>query len=153
MPMIYFGNRNIIRKMIYLHISSLGNPVTLINLSVQINFWIKLEATFCVLNVVSQNSMQMCIFEPTHEILAHFVLRKFILQTRMCRHPVGLDVWFLVGPIVYFHTLCVRTAKDLVRVCSCAGSPEPSLVAYVISTIISWAGSFLPDAKQSCNTE
>ena len=37
--------------------------------------------------------------------------------------------------------LCVRTAKALVRLCGCAGSPEPSLVAYVISTIISWAGS------------
>ena len=36
---------------------------------------------------------------------------------------------------------CVRTAKALVRLRGCAGSPEPSLVAYVISTIISWAGS------------
>ena len=26
--------------------------------------------------------------------------------------------------------------------CRCAGSPAPSLVAYVLSTIISWAGSF-----------
>ena len=38
---------------------------------------------------------------------------------------------------------CVRTAKALVRLRGCAGSPEPSLVAYVISTIISCAGSFL----------
>ena len=30
--------------------------------------------------------------EPTHEILALFVLRKFILQTHMRSHPVGLDV-------------------------------------------------------------
>ena len=30
--------------------------------------------------------------EPAHEIMALFVLRKLILQTRMCRHPVGLDV-------------------------------------------------------------
>ena len=40
------------------------------------------------------------------------------------------------------HTPCVRTAKALARLCICAGSPEPSLVAHVISTIISWAGSF-----------
>ena len=60
----------------------------------------------------------------------------------MRSNPVGLDVWFLVRPFVYFHTLCVRTAKALVRLPECAGSPEPSLVAYVISTIISWAGSF-----------
>ena len=40
-----------------------------------------------------------------------FVLRKLILQTRMPSHPVGRDVWFLVGPFVYFHTSCVWTAK------------------------------------------
>ena len=79
--------------------------------------------------------------EPAHEIMALFVLSKLILQTRMRGHPVGLDVWFLVGPFVYIHTSCVRTAKALVRLCRCAGSPEPSLVTCVISTIISWAGS------------
>ena len=63
------------------------------------------------------------------------------LQTCMLSHPVGLDVWFLVGLFIYFHTSCVRTAKARVRLRRCAGSPEPSLVAYVISTIISWAGS------------
>ena len=83
------------------------------------------------------------LIEPSHEIMALFVLRKLILQTRMRSHPVGLDVWCLVGPIVYFHTLCVRTAKALARLRGYAGSPEPSLVAYVISTIISWAGSIM----------
>ena len=29
---------------------------------------------------------------PSHEIMALFVLRKFILQTRMRSHPVGVDV-------------------------------------------------------------
>ena len=62
--------------------------------------------------------------EPSHEIMVLFVLRKLILQTCMCSHPVGLDVWFLVELCIYFNTLS-----------------EPSLVAYVISTIISWAGS------------
>ena len=33
---------------------------------------------------------------------------KIILQTGMRSHPVELDVWFLVGPFVYFHTLCER---------------------------------------------
>ena len=79
--------------------------------------------------------------EPEHEIMALFVHRKLILQTRMRSYPVGLDVWFFVRPFVYFHTSCVRTAKALARLLRCAGSPEPSLVAYVISTIISWAGS------------
>ena len=36
----------------------------------------------------------------------------------------------------------MRTATALVRLRGCAGSPEPSLVAHVISTIISRAGSF-----------
>ena len=75
-----------------------------------------------------------------------FVIRKLILQMHMRSHPVKQDVWFLVGPFVYFHTSCVRTAKALARMRRCAGLPEPSLVAYVISTIISWAGSFIIDA-------
>ena len=79
--------------------------------------------------------------EPCHEIMVLFVLRNLILQTRMCSHPVGVDVWFFVGHFVYFHTLCVRTAKALARLRGCAGSPVPSLVAYLISTIMSWAGS------------
>ena len=75
--------------------------------------------------------------EPAHEIMALFILRKFILQTRMRSHPVELNVWCLVGPFAYFHTSCVRPAKVLARLRGCIGSPEPSLVAYVISTIIS----------------
>ena len=50
-------------------------------------------------------------FEPSHEIMVLFVLRKPILQTRMRSHPVGLDVWCFIGPFVYFHTSFVRTAK------------------------------------------
>ena len=79
--------------------------------------------------------------EPTHAILAHFVLRKFILQIRLCSHPVGLDVWFLVRLFVYFHCSCVRTGKALARLHRCTGSPELSLVAYAISTIILRAGA------------
>ena len=59
----------------------------------------------------------------------------------MRNHPVGLVVWFLVGPFVYFHTSCGRTAKALARLRIRAVLPEPSLAGYVISTIISWAGS------------
>ena len=90
-------------------------------------------------------------FEPAHEIMVLFNLHKLILQKCMRSHPVGLDVWFLVRPFVYFHTSCVRTAKAVARVCRCAGSSEPSLVAYVISTIISWAGSFRQFRIQSAS--
>ena len=81
-----------------------------------------------------------CIFESSHEIMALFVLHKLILQTRMCSHPVGLDVWCLVWPFFFFHTSCVRTAKALARLRGCAGSTEPSLVAYVIKyhNLMSW---------------
>ena len=48
------------------------------------------------------NDGKLRLFEPCHEIMVLFVLRKRILQTRMHSHPVGLDVWFLVGHFVYF---------------------------------------------------
>ena len=67
--------------------------------------------------------------------MALFVLHK-PNSTRMCSHPM------VVGPFVYFHTSCVWTDKALARLRRWAGSPEPSLVAYVISTVISWAVSF-----------
>ena len=59
-------------------------------------------------------------FEPCHEIVVLFVLRKLILQTRMRSHPVGIDVWYLVRPFVYFNTSCVRTAKALAKLHRCA---------------------------------
>ena len=93
-----------------------------------------------LLRVIIDNTR---IIEPAHEIMALFLLRKFILQIRMRSHPAGLDVWFFVGPFLYFHTSCVRTAKALARLRGCAGLPEPSLVAYAISTKISWAGSII----------
>ena len=76
----------------------------------------------------------------SHEIMALFLLHKLILQMCMCGHPVGLDVWFLVKPIVHFHTSCVRTVKALVRL-------QMRRLAWVfaglISTIIWWAGSYV----------
>ena len=89
----------------------------------------------------SQSDISEIWNEPTNEMLALFVLRKFIPQICMRSHPAGLGVWFLVWPFVYFHSSCVQTAKALARLRGCAGSPEPSLVAYAVSTITSWAGS------------
>ena len=66
-------------------------------------------------------------FEPSHEIMVLFIPRNLILQTCVRSHPMELDVWFLVGPFIYFHTLCVRTAKAVARLHGCAGSPEPWL--------------------------
>ena len=88
-------------------------------------------------------------YEPSHEIMALFVLPKLILQTSMRSHQVGLDVWFLVGHFVYFYSSGVRTAKALARLRGCAGSPESSLVACVINTIAS-AHIVINDVRPSC---
>ena len=56
------------------------------------------------------------INEPLHEIMVFFVLRKHILQMCMRSHPLRIDNRFLVGPFIYFHTSCVRTAKAPARV-------------------------------------
>ena len=47
--------------------------------------------------------------EPCHEIMALSILHKRVLQTRMCSHPVGLDVWFLVGPFIDIHFMCATS--------------------------------------------
>ena len=49
--------------------------------------------------------------------------------------------------LIFGWTLCLLPyfmciSKALPRLRGWAGSPEPSLIAYVVSTIISWAGSF-----------
>ena len=88
-----------------------------------------------------QADRSLISIKPAHEMMALFVLRKRILQTCMCSHPVVLDFCFMLGTFVYFHTSWVRTVKALARLRGCAGPPAPLLVAYVISTIISWAGS------------
>ena len=79
-------------------------------------------------------------YEPTRKISALIALRKLNLPTRMRSNPLGLHVWYLVRTFVSFHTLCVWTMKALARG-GCTVSPEPSLFACAISTIISWAGS------------
>ena len=115
------------------------------NLMSWLNYKMKASSLVCLFSRThikdnKQFQKHIAVYEPSHEIMVHFILLKFIPQTRMRSHPVLLDVWFLVGPFVYFHTSYVRTAKALVRLRGCAGSPEPSLVAsYVINTIISWA--------------
>ena len=81
-------------------------------------------------------------YESTHEIMALIALHKLNLQTRMRSIPLGLYVWFFVRPFVYFHTLCVQTVKALVMR-GCAVLPELSLFAYAVSTIISWAGTYM----------
>ena len=48
-------------------------------------------------------------FEPCHEIMVLFVLRKLILQTSMRSHPVELDVWCLVDTSSTSYFMCVNS--------------------------------------------
>ena len=81
-------------------------------------------------------------FGPSHEIMVLFFLHKLIYLIAHA-HPSSGARCLIFGPTLrLLPYLCVRTVKSLARLLGCAGSPEPSLVAYVKSTIISCAGSF-----------
>ena len=43
----------------------------------------------------------------------------------------------LIWVFLYIHTLCMRTVKAMARMRICAGSPEPSLLGYMICAEIS----------------
>ena len=45
-------------------------------------------------NIAIKVYCKVCTIESAHVIMVLFVLRKLILQTRMHRHPVGLENWF-----------------------------------------------------------
>ena len=73
---------------------------------------------FCIFSWAKTNQHTKWVWywsnrdEPCHEIMVLFVLRKLILQARMCSHPMGLDVWFLVGPFIYFilpYVMCANS--------------------------------------------
>ena len=69
-------------------------------------------------------------FEPCHGIMVLFVLLKLIFFKRACtaiQQGYMSDFW------------SDPSSTSILRVCEHRG---PSLVAYVVSTIISWAGSF-----------
>ena len=68
-------------------------------------------------------------FEPCHEIMVLFVLRKLTLQTRMRSHPVRVmsDCWSDTSSTSILHVCEQR------RFCR---------LWHVIRTIISWAGYF-----------
>ena len=85
--------------------------------------------------------MPIVLFFSSRQFSAHPMRNFRSNQSTSGQFDYIVNVWCLVKPLVYFQTLCVWTAKALARLSGCAGSPEPSLVAYVISTIISWPGS------------
>ena len=81
----------------------------------------------CIREVCGQRSQYMeqthesIDIEPAHEIMALFVLRKLILQARMCSHPVGLDVWIFRSDPSSTSILHVCEQRRLWRDCTVAG--------------------------------
>ena len=76
------------------------------------------------------------ISEPAHEIMTFFVLRKLILQTRIRSHPVEARCLIFCQTLRLFpYFMCANSegSGETARIVS----PESSLVAYVVSTIIS----------------
>ena len=57
----------------------------------------------------------------------------------MCSHQAAPFVWSFFQQL--FPYLCRRSTKALLRLRGCAGSSEPSLFAFVASTIFTWADS------------
>ena len=88
--------------------------------------------------------------EPCHEIMVLFVLHKLILQMHLWSSSGARRLIFGQTLRLLPYITCANSKGSGETVCGCAGSPEPSLVAYVISTctIISWAGS---NIHYSCN--
>ena len=58
----------------------------------------------------------------------------------MSSHSEGPGIWFSVWRFLLIHCLYERAAKVLARLRGCAGSPEPSLLAWAISTKFAWRG-------------
>ena len=48
-------------------------------------------------------------FEPAHESMVLFVLRKLNLQTHMRSHPIGLDIWFWSDSRLLPYFKCVNS--------------------------------------------
>ena len=85
--------------------------------------------------------------EPSYDKRDRSAVRVEIRQTRMHSCSIEPEMWRCVWSFLLFHkhVLCERTAKALARQRGCAGSPEPSLVTYVMSTFFSWVGSIYFD--------
>ena len=90
-------------------------------------------------NLLPANIRHFRPIEPAHEIMALFILCKLILQTRMCSHPMGLDVWF------FGRTLCLIPYFMCANSEGSGGTARACLILrwspMWLSTIISRAGS------------
>ena len=97
-----------------------------------ISTWLNFSSTMpewpCVVNEPRQANS--CLRAFRHD--------KF--QLCMPSHSEGPGIWLSVWRFLLTHCLYERAAKVLARLRGCAGLPEPSLLAYAISTKFAWRG-------------
>ena len=80
------------------------------------------------------------LVEPRQANLCLRAFRHDTFQLCMPSHSEGPGIWLSVWRFLLIHCLYERAAKVLARLRGCAGSPEPSLLAYAISTKFAWRG-------------
>ena len=79
--------------------------------------------------------------ELSHEVMAHFIFRKLFFSNAHVQLSSGSRCLIFGRTLRQLpHFMCANS-EGYGKTAQMRGSPEPSLVAYVISTIISWAGS------------
>ena len=87
--------------------------------------------------------MYFPVFEPSREKRDIMVIRFVVLQMRMRSSLLGWETCVFAWSFLKVLITCLRTAKALARLRLCAVSPEPLLVAFVMSTLFSYACSFI----------
>ena len=88
---------------------------------------LKYQSVFKIIGAASSKFVSSSI--PSWQIL-----------TPMLSHSQGPGIWLSVWRFLLTHCLYERAAEVLARLRGCAGSPEPSLLAKVISTKFAWRG-------------
>ena len=81
-------------------------------------------------------------YEPRQANLCLRAFRHDKFQLRMPSFSEGPGIRLSVWRFLLIHCLYERAAKILARLRGCAGSPEPSLLAYAISTKFAWRGTY-----------
>ena len=96
-------------------LTSLGEYVLLVHLLVYLAC-----VTFCLFSLP---------LEPRQANLCLRAFRHDNFSLRMPSHSEGPGIWLSVWMFLLTHCLYERAAEVLARLCGCAGSPEPSLLA------------------------
>ena len=86
--------------------------------------------------------------EPRQANLCLRAFRNDTFQLRMPSHSEEPGIWLSVWRFLLIHCLYAQATKVLARQRGCAGSPEPSLLAWAISTKFAWCG---PNHGEDCS--